>query len=191
MKLYTTIACSLMLGLLAACKDGGQASDSEKNGATQSRDTVAAVQRMNKYHYTDQVDWSGSQITYQVDRQASDTLPVVTDDMGARYADNVITLTVKRGGQDIFHRKFYKSSFKEYMEHDFYEHAILEGMAFDKVKDGCLRFAVSVSYPVSDLYIPLLITIRPDGSYDITKDEVLDNVVESLDTTDTDQGGNP
>lgn len=191
MKLYTTIACSLVLGLLAACKNGGQASDSEKNGSTQSKDSVAAVQRMNKYHYADQVDWNGGKVTYQVDRQVCDSLPVVTDDMGVRYADNVITLTVKRGGQNIFHRTFYKSSFKEYMDHDFYSHAILEGMAFDKVKDGALRFAVSVSYPVSDLYIPLLITIRPDGSYDITKDEVLDNVVESLDTTSTDPAVNP
>lgn len=191
MKLYTQIACSLMLGLLAACKGGGQASDSEKSGSTQKKDSVAAVQRMNKYHYSDQVSWNGSKVTYQVDRQVCDSLPEVTDDMGTRYADNVITLTVKNGDRSIFHRTFYKSSFKEYMEHDFYEHAILEGMAFDKVKDGALRFAVSVSYPVSDLYIPLLITIRPDGSYEITKDLVLDNVVESLDTTDTDAGENP
>ena len=58
------------------------------------------------------------------------------------------------------------------------------GMAFDQEQEGNLRFAVSVSYPMSDLYIPLLITIRPDGSYVISKDLVLDNVVETLDTTD-------
>lgn len=183
MRLYTTIACGLLLGLFAACKDQKSASESNDASGTHAEDTVATVQRMNDYHYADQVAWRGQSVSYVVDRHAVDSLPVITDEQGVQYADNVITLSLKQGNRQVFHKTFYKRSFKEYMEDDFYAHAILEGMAFDKEKDGNLCFAVSVSYPMSDLYIPLLITIRPDGSYDIAKDLVLDNVVETLDTT--------
>lgn len=183
MRLYTTIACGLLMGLFAACKDQKGSAEADAAQGAHAKDTVATVQRMNDYHYTDQVKWRGQTASYVVDRHAVDSLPVVTDESGTKYADNMITLTLKQGDRQVLHKTFYKRSFKDYMESDFYANAILEGMAFDKEKDGNLCFAVSVSYPMSDLYIPLLITVRPDGSYDITKDLVLDNVVETLDTT--------
>ena len=183
MKLHTAIMCGLLLGLFSACGDEKKAAGSDAETRIYSKDTASAVQKMNKYHYSDQIKWGSRSVTYQVDRHSVDSLPLVTDDAGTKYADNVITLTVNQGDRQLFQKTFYKRSFKEYMERDFYEHAILEGMAFDKVKDGNLCFAVGVSYPMSDLYIPLVITLRPDGSYDVAKDLVLDNVVETLDTT--------
>ena len=100
------------------------------------------------------------------------------------YADNYIRLRVNREGKEIFNKAFTKNHFRNYMEKGFISHAILEGMAFDKVDGNNLRFAASVSYPASDIYIPLSITISPDGSYQITKDEVLDTVV-AIDSTET------
>lgn len=184
MKLYTLIACGLLAGLFSACKDQKTNESNESLSGRNTTDTVAAVQHMNEYHYTDQVKWRGKTVTYQVERHAVDSLPVVTDEAGEQFSDNMITLTLKQGDRELFHKSFYKRSFKEFMDPDFYAHSILEGMAFDQEQEGNLRFAVSVSYPMSDLYIPLLITIRPDGSYVISKDLVLDNVVETLDTTD-------
>ena len=49
-------------------------------------------------------------------------------------------------------------------------------LAFDRVDENNLRFATSISYPASDIYIPLSITIAPDGSFSIKKDEILDIV---------------
>lgn len=184
MKLYTVIACGLLVGLFSACKDQKANEGNESLSGQNTTDTVATVQHMNKYDYTDQIKWRGKTVTYQVERHAVDSLPVVTDEAGDQFSDNMITLTLREGDRELFHKSFYKRSFKEYMEPDFYTHSILEGMAFDQELDGNLRFAVSVSYPMSDLYIPLLITIHPDGSYAISKDLVLDNVVETLDTTD-------
>lgn len=182
MKTYTAIACGLLFGLFTACKDRGQSSSTDETLKTASKDSVETIQKMNEYQYTDDIEWNGKPVTYLVERYAVDSLSSVKDDTGTEYADNVIYLTLKQGDKKIFSKTFYKSSFKEYMEKDFYNHAILEGMAFDKVKDGNLCFAVSVSYPMSDLYIPLLITIHPNGSFEIAKDLVLDNVVETMDT---------
>ena len=86
----------------------------------------------------------------------------------------------------FFNKVFTKNHFRSYMEKGFISHAILEGMAFDKADGNNLRFATSVSYPASDIYIPLSITISPDGSYQITKDEVLDTVV-ATDSTETEE----
>ena len=40
--------------------------------------------------------------------------------------------------------------------------------------DGKLVFSLCVSYPESDLSSPFLLTIGPDGSATITKDEFMD-----------------
>lgn len=183
MKLSVSITCGLLLGFLAACKDQNKAAETAAAQGIQASDTIETVQRMNEYHYTDQVKWRGKTVSYVVERHAVDSLPVVADEQGTQYVDNVITLSVTDGDRSIFRKSFTKNTFKTYMETGFYKHSILEGMAFDRERDGNLCFAVSVSYPMSDLYIPLLIAIRPDGSYEITKDQVLDNVVETLDTT--------
>lgn len=147
-------------------------------------DTTNSVQEMKDYHYSAEVKVGQTRYTYDIVREVNDTLPLVTGDGGERYADNYIRLRVNREGKEIFNKAFTKNHFRNYMEKGFISHAILEGMAFDKVDGNNLRFAASVSYPASDIYIPLSITISPDGSYQITKDEVLDTVV-ATDSTET------
>ena len=57
-------------------------------------------------------------------------------------------------------------------------------MAFDCPTAEGLRFAVSICYPGSDIYIPLSITISPSGSYTIARDEVLDTATEADSTAE-------
>jgi len=137
-------------------------------------------------NYSAEVKVGQTRYTYDIVREVNDTLPLVTGDDGERYADNYIRLRVNREGKEIFNKVFTKNHFRSYMEKGFISHAILEGMAFDKADGNNLRFATSVSYPASDIYIPLSITISPDGSYQITKDEVLDTVV-ATDSTETEE----
>lgn len=142
-------------------------------------DTTSTVQQMKDYHYSAEVKNGTHTYAYDIVREMNDSLPTVRDDEGDQYADNYIRLRVNRDGKEYFNRMFTKQSFRNNLDADFITHAILEGMAFDRVTAEGLRFAVSVSYPASDLYIPLCLTIAPDGSYSVTRDEVLDTVMEA------------
>ena len=102
---------------------------------------------MKDYHYSAEVTVEGTKYAYDIVREVNDTLPIVAGDDGGRYADNYIRLRVNREGQQIFNQVFLKRSFREYIDAGFMAKAILEGMAFDRVENGKLRFAASVCYP--------------------------------------------
>ncbi len=173
---------AVVLLLCAAC-NSKQETPSSGYSEYEKPDTVSSIQVMKDYHYRDTVEAGGVRYVYDIVREPNDSLPLVYGDDNDRYADNFIRLSVSHGNQKFFDKTFTKNSFRSYMESGFIKNAILEGMAFDCAQNKNLRFAVSVSYPASDIYIPLSITIAPDGSYNITKDEILDTIVEE--TTDT------
>lgn len=136
------------------------------------------VQKMKDYHYSAKVEAFGKSYTYDIVREVNDTLPTIKDDTGLQYADNYIRLRINENGKEIFNKLFTKNTFRSYLEKDFIQHALLEGMAFDRITTEGLRFSASISYPNSDIYIPLAITISRNGSYTIVKDDVLDTMVE-------------
>ena len=166
------------MALCAACGNN-QPQATSGYSEYEKPDTVNAVQRMKDYHYSAEVTVEGTKYAYDIVRETNDTLPLVTGDDNEQFADNYIRLRVNRGNQEIFHKVFTKNNFRDYVDRKFLNRAILEGMAFDKCTPEGLRFAVSVCYPGSDIYIPLSVTISPGGSYTIAKDEVLDTVTEA------------
>ena len=175
----------MVCAALLCCNCGGESKPAESGYHEYEKpDTTSSVQEMKDYHYSAEVKVGQTQYLYDIVREANDTLPLVAGDDGARYADNYIRLRVNCGGKEIFNKVFTKDHFKDYLEKDFISRSILEGMAFDRVEDGKLRFAASVCYPASDIYIPLSITIAPDGSFKIEKDEILDTVA-GADSTET------
>lgn len=173
------LAGLLTLGTGCQNKDKAESGYNEYEKPESSNEVV----KMKDYHYSAYVEMKGKKYAYDIVREANDSMPTVTDDAGERYADNYIRLRINQGDRQIFNRLFTKNSFKEYLEKDFSSKAILEGMAFDKAVDNGLRFSASVSYPNSDIFIPFSITVSPDGSCTIAKDEILDTAVE--DTTKT------
>ena len=128
------------------------------------------VQRMHEYNFSDTVVVDGRQYIYKLHREASDSLPVVTDDEGTRYADNIYTLTIMAGGQQFFHRTFTKAAFASYLSNEFRQQGILDGMMLDTSLSG-LAFAVSVSMPQSDMLEPLLLHVDRQGGITIERDE--------------------
>ena len=175
-------AClALVLGVATACSPHADSS-TPADMPQQEEEDVNAVQRMRDYRYADSVYWKGHTYVYEVVRCVDDSMSVVTDDDGRRYADNFIRLTISRAGKTFFNRRFTKKTFDAYLNADFKKNAILEGMAFDTALPEGLRFSTSVSYPLSDMCVPFTITVAVDGSMSIAREEVLDNVVESIDT---------
>lgn len=174
--LHITLAAALALVLCTACQ-------SRKTSAThfqeyEQPDTTHTLQRMKDYHFSAQVRHLSTPYAYDVVRCALDSAVPIRFE-GEEYADNYIVLRVNRQEQEIFRHRFTKADFAAYLPKDFLHNAILEGMAFDHDTPEGLKFAVSISYPSSDIFIPLSITIAPNGSYTIRKDDVIDNVVET------------
>ena len=56
----------------------------------------------------------------------------------------------------------------------FKKYGIIDGIRFNRAEEGKPYFNPCVSYPESDLSSPFLLTIGPDGSSTITKDEYMD-----------------
>ena len=69
---------------------------------------------------------------------------------------------------------FVKSDFSAYLTSDFLQHSVLDGLVYDDVKTGNnneITLAASISYPMTDLYIPFTLVISQDGKLSLSKDE--------------------
>lgn len=128
------------------------------------------IQRMHVYDYADTVVVEGRKYTYSVHREASDSLPVITDDDGLRYADNIYTVTIAADGREFFHRSFTKNAFASSLSSDFRQRGLLDGMMLDRTLPG-IAFAVSVSMPQSDMVEPLILHVDRQGGIAIERDE--------------------
>ena len=59
---------------------------------------------------------------------------------------------------------------------DFMAKSILEGIVYDKTTPEGIVYAASICYPQTDLYVPISITISPDGKISMKKEELLEEV---------------
>lgn len=169
----TILACCLVL---SSCGNkNATPQDIISSDPNVEKSTVKGVQQLQEFHVNQQVDWLGAIYTYDITRKADLDLPMVTDDAGVQFADNTIELRIMSGGRVFFQKLFTKKAFENYIDADFRKHGILEGLVFDKITPEGLQFAVSVSYPQTDLYMPLLVIVSKTGTITISKDDVLDN----------------
>lgn len=158
------------LAMLISC-GGGKTSEATINpNVTDSEEPADGIERMMLYDFTDTLRTDGKTFIYTIHREASDSLPLIIDDEGNRFADNVYTLTIRSGGTTVFQRRFTKATFSSYLSKEFQKKGILDGMMCDKSLPG-LRFAVSVSLPQSDMFEPLLMKVDTNGGIVITRDE--------------------
>lgn len=182
---HKLLFAALAICLFAACS--GRQSASTQTQATGEYESTGegadGIQRMHEYNYTDTLVTEGHKYIYTIHREASDSLPVVTDDDGTRYADNIYTITISSDGHEFFHRSFTKAAFASRLSDDFRKRGLLDGMMLDSSLPG-LAFAVSVSMPQSDMVEPLLMRVDHQGGIAIERDERSD-----ADLDDTDDEG--
>jgi len=170
--LFVSAVLALSLGSCGSRNSGNESpSQSEYETVGENADIL---QRMHDYHFEDTLRTGGHNYHYIIDRIASDSLPVVTDDEGHRFADNIYTLTIQRDGQSFLHRRFTKSAFASHLSADFVRKGMLDGMMLDRSLPG-LVFAVSVSLPQSDMFEPLLLRIDGSGGIAIERDTRAEN----------------
>ena len=136
--------------------------------------TEPSIHRLPEYHFTDSVQVGQRTYVYTLHREAVDSLGSVSDEYGDHYVNTFYTLDIKRGGSQFYSKRFTKQTLAGKLPADFMKNGILDGFRFFRVDDGKLVFSLCVSYPDSDLSSPFLLTIGPDGSSTITKDELMD-----------------
>ena len=190
-----TLSMLLLAGMvvvLAAC-----------GGKKKSKDIIAPrivkVQpkepiRMQPYLDERKVEWIGKTYFVTIGRQPSDSLPMVKDETGQKYVDNVFSLKVSRKDGSVFYtRTFTKKALTQYLDDDFNKTGVFEGLVFDKAEGDYLFFGASVGHPQSDEYIPLVFRLSRMGELTIKRDTQMDSVPEdqvnsNQQATDEDEG---
>lgn len=137
--------------------------------------------RMQSYNDEKNVEWIGKTYQVSISRQPSDSLPVIKDETGQKYIDNVFKLKVSRQDGSVFYsRTFTKKALASYLDEEFTKTGVFEGLVFDKADGDWLVFAASVGHPQSDEYIPLVIRLSRMGELTIARDTQMDtNAVET------------
>ncbi len=177
MKITKRILLAAVVVITCACQ---KTKESQVTVVSDKKEqTASEIHRLPLYDHSDTVRMGSHLYAFAIHREACDSLPLVTDENGSRYADNLYTLRITRSGQAFFKRTFTKAQFASKLTSDFRAKGILDGFRFVNAREGLLRFAVCVSYPESDMSAPFLLTIGGDGSYTITPDDVMDVEEES------------
>lgn len=144
--------------------------------------------RMQDSRFAEEVQWNGKGCNVSIVRRADTSLPVITDDAGGKYYDNVIEITIGSGsgtgGADgvnaLFHKVFSKQDFASMVSAEYLKKSALLGIVFDRIDGDNMVFAASVGQPdvLSDDYVPMLVTVSRSGNMTISKDTRLDSDVE-------------
>lgn len=170
--------------LLLACILAGSSctTKNKQNNDVQmatATDSVAVntPQRMQVSVVESSFNFKGKAGKSVVKRVPDDKLPIVVNEEGEKFVDNSISLQVTLGGKQIASRTFTKDDFAAHVDQRFLKHAILEGLVYDQVTPQGIIYAASLSYPQSDLYIPLRLTMSADGKITVTKNDLMDDYV--------------
>jgi hypothetical protein len=190
-----TLSMLLLAGMvvvLAACAGKKKSNDiiAPRIVKVQPKEPI----RMQPYLDERKVEWIGKTYFVTIGRQPSDSLPMVKDETGQKYVDNVFSLKVSRKDGSVFYtRTFTKKALTQYLDDDFNKTGVFEGLVFDKAEGDYLFFGASVGHPQSDEYIPLVFRLSRMGELTIKRDTQMDSVPEdqvnsNQQATDEDEG---
>jgi hypothetical protein len=174
--------------MLAACKETKKSEDiiTTKYVPKKPKAPIA----MSEEHLVDNVQWMGSTYRVKVDRVPSDSLPMLSDEIGQKYIDNYITVSILRSDQSVFFKRtFTKNSFASYLTADYKKTGLLSSIRFSEVDGKELEFSVIIAHPdaLDDEYLPLEMSINNMQGIAIEVDnDMLDDFDEADDNDDDD-----
>lgn len=168
------LACCVMM---VACGSKNKQAEVQVPAA----DSIPQVMKLQPFETAEDITVKGVAYSYRIQRSASDSIPQVKSQQGTDYADNIITLTIKRkDGAVVLNRTFTKNSFASIIaDADFLKTTLLLGIAYDGVgDDGNMHFVASVGDPdLDDLYFPLELIVSTGGVVKIQKSVEMDGNV--------------
>ena len=137
--------------------------------------------RMAAVVMADTVDWAGTVCEVVVSRRPVDSLPMAHNDIGQKYIDNRISLSVNRlsDGKVLYGKSFTKASFTSYVEGDYKRNALLTDMRLREVRQSEMDLMVTIAPPdaTDDEFLPLRLTIGRDGGLSIRVEDDLEMLV--------------
>ncbi|KAA6345272.1 hypothetical protein EZS27_007163 [termite gut metagenome] len=160
--LYFTIWFAITI-LLFACTNGAPGNNTNRLQIIYINNDSPEERRAEIFQDTQIITFNNTAYNSYITRNPNDSLPYVTGKDGITYVDNVITLRITRGNVSIFNRTFTKNSFAFLVDGEFLREATLEGRVYDKTTSEGIKYAVSLCYPQTDLYMPISITIDTYG----------------------------
>ena len=166
----------LLMGILTGCGSNKKDSKEETQRIFQleSVGENSSLQRMQVSCINQDITCRGRKFHLSVERKPDDNLPHVNSDMGM-FVDNSIKVRITRdNGTSLFEKTFTKNDFAKLLSAKYLKRSILEGLVFDDVRTSEkkeITLAASVSYPMTDLYIPFILVVSQDGKLSISKDE--------------------
>lgn len=170
--------CYLCIGvavwLLSSCSSSPKDSESDIKVLMNESLKSDGLQRTTETDVSATFTYNGKEYQSRVVCRPDESLPIVVNEQGEKFVDNRITLRITSGGNTIVEKVFTKASFASQVDDKFLKNSILEGMVYsDVTKDG-IEYGASVSYPLTDLYIPFLLKVTLDGRVTMTKADFLD-----------------
>ena len=176
------ILAALALVLLAGCKSEKKDAQEQAKQIFQieSVDQKTGVQRMQVSRIQQEITCKGKKFKLSVERTPSENLPQVKSEMGV-FVDNQIKVKITReNGTSLLERTFTKNDFAAHLSEKYLNASVLEGLVFDDVRTENkkeITLAASVSYPMTDLYVPFTLVVTQDGKLSISKDESMGEMV--------------
>ncbi len=179
MRKRQILMMALIAVAMAACKG---------NKSKETLDLLPMAEQDTVTHSTASCDFNDSikawdsKVMFLIHREPCDSMPVVTDQYGTKFKDNIFELTITKDGTNLFHRWFTKNDFRHLLNEDFKRHGMFDGFRCSGYADGILTFGTCVSYPESDMSQPFLIKISRNGSFTIEQDNtpINENPADSL-----------
>lgn len=166
----------IALAILSACSSGNKETEKKDDTRVLMENVTdeQGVQRMQVSKAEQTVNFKGQDYHVSLVRTPDNELPMVKSEVGDMFVDNKITLQITHAGKQLFNRTFTKHDFASIAGNDFLKKSILEGMVFDKTTSEGLLFAVSISYPQTDLFFPISVTITPSGKMSMKREEIME-----------------
>lgn len=147
--------------------------------ALQDSTDAHGIQRMQSSTAEVDIEFRGKSYHSYVFRSPEESLPHVANDLGDIYVDNSIVLRLTdKDGKKVFDKTFTKKDFASVVDSAFLSHSVLEGIVYDKTSGEGFVYAASVCYPHTDLYVPLSLTITPQGKLSMRRVENLEELPE-------------
>ena len=180
------IIATLALAFLVGCKSEKKDAQEQAKQIFQieSADEKTGVQRMQVSRIHQEITCKGKKFKLSVERTPNEQLPQVISDMGV-FVDNQIKVKITReNGTTLFEKTFTKKDFANHLTEKYLQASVLEGLVFDDVRTPVkkeITLAASVSYPMTDLYVPFTLVVTQDGKLSISKDEDMGEMVSQED----------
>lgn len=178
-RIYVIVA--LLLVFMTGCKKEKKETPEETKRIFQieSVDENTGLQRMQVSSVSQEIECKGKKFQLSVERRPNDALPRVKSEMGL-FVDNEIEVRITRGnGTVLFEKTFTKNDFAAHLSKKYLTNSILEGLVFDDVRTEEkkeITLAASVSYPMTDLYVPFVLVVSQDGKLSIAADEEMGGI---------------